>query len=204
MKLKPWMGLSLMLGAGLADASGLDQLHAFLTGMKTGKADFSQTVTAKSGRKPQQAAGTLAFARPGKFRWTYEKPYQQLLVGDGEKLWIYDKDLNQVTVKKLGAALGTSPAALLAGDNALDKNFILKEGGEADGLEWVEATPRAADASFEKVRIGLKDKLPRQMELWDNFGQTTRLVFEHFVPNPALESSTFRFTPPKGADVVGE
>jgi len=194
-----------LLVAGAAEASGLEQLHTFLSGTKSGKAEFSQMVTARSGAKaPQMSSGSFLFSRPGKFRWAYDKPYTQLIVSDGEKLWSYDKDLNQVTVKKLGQALGGSPAALLAGDNALEKNFTLKDAGDANGMEWVEATPKAADSSFAQVRIGLKDSLPKLMEISDNFGQTTHLIFDRFTRNPALEASTFRFTPPKGADVVGE
>jgi len=197
--------LSMMFLASAADASGLEQLHAFLKGTKAGKAEFSQMVTVKSGNKaPQMASGNFLFSRPGKFRWAYDKPYSQLIVSDGEKLWAWDKDLNQVTVKKLGQALAGTPAALLAGDNALEKNFHLKEAGEANGLEWVEATPKAADGSFSLVRIGLKDNLPKLMEISDNFGQITHLIFDSFSANPAVDPASFRFTPPKGADVVGE
>jgi outer membrane lipoprotein carrier protein len=197
--------LLLLAPFGLAEASGLEQLRSFLSGTKSGKAEFSQMVTARSGSKgPQMSSGNFLFSRPGKFRWVYDKPYAQLIVSDGEKLWAYDKDLNQVTVKKLGQALGGSPAALLAGDNALEKNFTLKDAGEANDLEWVEATPKAADSSFAQVRIGLKDGLPKLMEISDNFGQTTHLIFDRFTRNPALEASNFHFTPPKGADVVGE
>jgi outer membrane lipoprotein carrier protein len=185
-------------------AGGVEQLHAFLDGAKTGKAVFSQTVISKSGRTPQKANGSLLFARPGKFRWTYDKPYYQLIVGDGEKLWVYDKDLNQVTVKKLGAALGASPAALLSGDKAWDEKFVLKNAGQSDGLEWLEATPKAEDGTFAGIRIGLSGNLPRTMELRDNFGQTTLLNFERFERNPAIDDGQFRFAPPKGADVVGE
>ncbi|MBI3141044.1 MAG: outer membrane lipoprotein chaperone LolA [Rhodocyclales bacterium] len=190
--------------ATVAHAAALDRLKSFVEGTKSARAAFTQTVVAKSGRKPQTAAGTMMFARPGKFRWVYDKPYYQLIVGDGEKLWIYDRDLNQVTAKKLSAALGTSPAALLAGDNALEKNFTLREGGESEGIEWVEAQPKAADASFESLRIGFAGDVLRAMELRDNFGQTTTLVFSQFERNPALPASLFRFVPPKGADVIGE
>jgi len=124
-------------------AAALDKLKAFVEGTKSGKADFVQTVVSKSGRKPQNAAGSMMFSRPGKFRWTYDKPYYQLIVGDGERLWVYDRDLNQVSTKKLAAALGSSPAALLAGDNALEKNFDLKEGGTTDGIEWSTPSRRA-------------------------------------------------------------
>lgn len=199
-----WLALALLLGMGQAFAAGADQLHAFVEGTKSARATFTQTVTAKSGRKPQQSSGSFVFVRPGKFRWTYEKPYPQLLVGDGEKLWIYDKDLNQVTAKKLGNAIGSSPAALLAGDTSFDKNFTVTEGGAADGLEWIEAVPKQADASFESVRIGFKDNLPRVMELRDTFGQTTLLKFGSMERNPTIDPVQFQFTPPSGADVINE
>lgn len=195
---------ALALLPAIADAAALDRLKAFVEGMKSGKAVFTQTVVAKSGRKPQTAAGTMMFLRPGKFRWVYDKPYYQLIVGDGEKLWIYDRDLNQVSVKKLSAALGSSPAALLAGDNALEKNFVLKEGGQSEGMEWLEARPKAEDGSFEFLRIGFAGDVPKAMELRDNFGQTTTIVFSQFERNPALPTDSFRFVPPKGADVIGE
>lgn len=195
---------ALALLPAVADAAALDRLKAFVEGTKSGKAAFTQTVVAKSGRKPQTAAGTMMFLRPGKFRWVYDKPYYQLIVGDGEKLWIYDRDLNQVSAKKLSAALGSSPAALLAGDNALEQNFVLKEGGQSEGMEWLEARPKAEDGSFEFLRIGFAGDVPKAMELRDNFGQTTTIVFSRFERNPALPPGSFRFVPPKGADVIGE
>ncbi|MBS0344915.1 MAG: outer membrane lipoprotein chaperone LolA [Proteobacteria bacterium] len=198
------LGLALALAAGSAQADGLGQLKQFMEGTRSAKGSFTQQVLSKSGRKPQQAAGTFAFARPGKFRWTYEKPYAQLLVGDGSKLWAYDQELNQVTTKKLGQALGTTPAAILAGDNALDKNFVLKDAGSADGLEWVEATPKASDSSFERIRMGFAGGQLKAMILNDNFGQTTSLNFGHMERNPSLDAGLFRFVPPKGADLVGE
>lgn len=199
--------ISLFLGAVLVSstvfAAGLDQLKAFLAATKSANGNFLQSVVAKSGRKPQQSAGSFAMQRPGKFRWHYEKPYQQLLVSDGEKLWSFDPDLNQVTVRKLGKALGASPAALLAGGD-LDGHFVLKDAGQADGIEMVDATPKTADGTFERVRIGLRDNLPRIMEVRDNFGQVTTLLFTEFHSNPPLPKDAFRFTPPKGADIVGE
>ncbi len=198
--------LCLLAGLALsasASASGLDQLKAFLDTTKTASGTFVQSVVAKSGKKPQQSGGSFALARPGKFRWQYEKPYKQLLVSDGEKLWSFDPDLNQVVVKKLGKALGSSPAALLAGGD-LESHFVLKDAGQAEGVEMVDATPKTADSTFERVRIGLKGNLPRVMEIRDNFGQVTTLIFSEFRPNPALSKDEFRFSPPKGADVVGE
>lgn len=199
-----WLALSavaLLFAAGAADASGIDQLKAFLSGAKTGKATFRQVVTSQRGTA--ETTGTFTFQRPGKFRWVYEKPYEQLIVGDGDKLWIYDRDLNQVIVRKLDAALGSSPAALLSGDNALERNFELADAGKADGVEWVDAKPKAADTGFERVRLGLKDNVPRVMELKDTFGNVTRLEFGAFERNVTVDAGQFKFVPPKGADVVG-
>jgi outer membrane lipoprotein carrier protein len=187
-----------------AAASGPDQLKAFLSGAKTGKTTFRQVVTGKSGSVPQESSGTFAFARPGKFRWTYEKPHAQIIVGDGQKLWIYDPDLNQVVVRKLDQALGATPAALLAGDDSLEKNFELHDGGKSGDAEFVDAKPRAADSGFASIRIGLKDDLPRTMELSDSFGQMTQLSFGSFERNASVDATLFRFVPPPGADVVGE
>ena len=189
--------------ASAAAASGIDQLRAFVDGARTGKATFRQVVAGKSGRVPQASSGTFAFARPGKFRWSYDKPYAQLLVGDGDKLWIYDRDLNQVIIKKLDRALGATPASLLAGSNAFETNFVLIDGGNSDGIEFVEAEPKSADTGFDHIRIGFKENLPRTMELHDNFGQVTQLTFDTFERNPAIDPGLFRFSPPPGADVIG-
>jgi outer membrane lipoprotein carrier protein len=185
-------------------ADGLDQLRAFVAGAKTGKASFVQVVQGKGRATPQESSGTFTFARPGKFRWAYEKPYEQLVVGDGGKLWIYDRDLNQVIVRKLDVALGSSPAALLAGDDALEKSFDVRSAGGNDGLELIEAKPKAAETAFERVRIAFRNNLPQVMELTDAFGNVTTLFFAGFERNPALDLGQFRFVPPKGADVVGE
>jgi outer membrane lipoprotein carrier protein len=189
--------------ASAAAASGIDQLRAFVDGARTGKATFRQVVAGKSGRVPQASSGTFAFARPGKFRWSYDKPYAQLLVGDGDKLWIYDRDLNQVIIKKLDRALGATPASLLAGSNAFETNFVLIDGGNSDGIEFVEAEPKSADTGFDHIRIGFKENLPRTMELHDSFGQLTQLTFDTFERNPAIDPALFRFSPPPGADVIG-
>jgi outer membrane lipoprotein carrier protein len=203
------MRLSIFLGglvaAGIAQSAfalGIDQFRTFLKATPQARGTFTQTVIAKSGRKPQLSSGTFAFARPGKFRWSYDKPYKQLLVADGKKLWSYDPDLNQVTVRKLGDAIGASPAALLAGDS-LEENFTLIDAGTADGLQFIEAVPASKEGTFKSVRIGLKDNLPRVMEVRDNFGQTTIVELGRIEAGP-VPADNFRFTPPKGADVVGE
>jgi len=188
----------------LAEAGAVDQLHQFLSGTRTLKADFSQMVIGKSSRKPQQSSGVVAISRPGKLRWEIQKPYPQLVVGDGEKIWIYDPELKQITVRKAGLAISGSPAALLAGSNELEKNFVLEEAGEAEGMDWVEATPKAGDSGFEKVRLGFAGKDLKAMELHDSFGQTTHIRFANLERNPVLPAATFRFTPPAGVDIVGD
>jgi outer membrane lipoprotein carrier protein len=197
-----------LVAAQLASASAIDKLHRFLESTKTMRADFAQIVVAKNGKKPQQSTGVMMVSRPGKFRWQIEKPYAQLLVGDGEKVWIYDPDLRQVTVKKVDAALGSTPAALLVGEgggkSALEKNFTLREAGEREGLEWLEAIPKAPDSGFEKLQLGFSGNDLKAMELFDNFGQTTSLSFSHLERNPPLAATQFRFTPPAGVDVIGE
>jgi chaperone LolA len=194
---------ALALGSA-AHAGGVERLKAFAAGAKTAEADFTQTVSDKNGRVTQQAAGRMAFARPGKFRWDYAKPYEQVIVGDGAKLWLYDADLEQVTIRTLGDVIAGTPAALLAGDNAIEKYFALKNAGEADGLEWLEATPKTRDTSFERIRMGFKGDLLMQMELFDTFGQRTTLKLSKMVRNPSIPASRFTFTPPKGADIIGE
>ena len=142
--------------------------------------------------------------RPGKFRWDYLEPYKQLIVSDGSKIWIYDTELEQVTVKPIESGLSDTPALLLSGDKPLDQAFVITDLGENGGLEWVELMPKVSDTSFERVRLGFgKDDL-QGMELVDNFGQTTRLDFTNLKRNPAVEQSLFAFTPPPGVDVIGE
>ena len=187
-----------------AEAAAVDKLHRFLDTMKTLRADFAQIVVAKNGKKSQQSSGVMMISRPGKFRWQIDKPYSQLLVGDGEKVWIYDQDLRQVTVKKVDAAIGSTPAALLVGGKTLEKNFTLREIGARDGLEWLEAIPKTADSGFEKIQIGFSGNDVKAMELFDNFGQMTSLYFNNIDRNPQLAASLFSFKPPAGVDVLGD
>ncbi len=192
-----------LLFAGAAHATALDQFKSFVAGTKSARGEFTQTQVQKT-KTGKTSSGTFVFARPGKFIWTYQKPYEQLLQADGETLYLYDKDLNQVTTRKLGGALGSSPAAILFGSNDLEKNFTLAEAGTRDGLEWLNATPKSKDTTFEQIGIGLKDGIPQAMELKDNFGQTVLLKFTSFQRNPALGAQTFKFDVPKGAEVVNQ
>jgi outer membrane lipoprotein carrier protein len=194
-----------LAGASAAHADAIEQLRAFHTATRSGKVMFRQVVIGRAQQGQQrESSGTFAFQRPGKFRWLYEKPYEQLIVGDGETLWVYDRDLNQVIVRKLDVALGSTPAALLAGDSALEKNFELTDAGRSNGLDYVDAKPRSPDTGFARVKIGLSGNLPRAMELTDTFGNVTLLTFSGFERNPALDPELFRFVPPQGADVIGE
>ena len=147
----------------------------------------------------------MQFQRPGKFRWTYQQPYEQIIVGDGAKFWLYDKDLNQVTVKKLDAALGNSPAALLAGNNEIERGFVLKNSGNRDGLEWLQATPKGSDSSFSAIYMAFDAQAGLVvMELNDAFGHKTVLRFAGLQRNPRLSAQQFQFTPPAGTDLIGE
>ena len=189
----------------MANASALDQFRSFVATTKAAKGEFTQRLvkadSAGGAKMSNPSSGTFMFARPGKFIWIYQKPYEQLLQADGENLYIYDKDLNQVTVKKLGNALGSSPAAILFGSNDLEKNFTLKEAGAKDGLEWLEATPKTKDTTFDHIGIGLREGVPQAMELHDSFGQVSLLSFKKFDKNPAMTAEQFKFVVPKGADV---
>jgi outer membrane lipoprotein carrier protein len=188
-----------------ASASALEQFKTFVSGTKSAKGEFSQQqVRSNPGKVAPVSTGTFVFARPGKFVWAYQKPYEQLLQADGDTLYIFDKDLNQVTTRKLGSALGSSPAAILFGSNDLEKNFTLSEAGTRDGLEWLDAKPKNKDTSFEQISIGLKNGVPEAMDLKDTFGQTSKLRFTNFQRNPALAANFFKFEVPKGADVSAQ
>ncbi len=205
-----------MLVASQAFASGTEQLKAFVAQVHSARGTFVQQevrapskaqqgasgVLSTGGGKGGTSSGTFTFARPGKFIWQYEKPYSQLLQADGDKLYVYDKDLNQVTVRTLGGALGASPAAILFGSNDLDKNFTLRDAGVKAGIDWLELTPKAKDTQFQSVGIGFKDGNLEAMELHDVFGNVTLLTFSNIQKNPPLPADAFKFTVPKGADVI--
>jgi outer membrane lipoprotein carrier protein len=192
-----------LLTIGIAHAAAMDDFRAFVSGTQSARAEFSQTVFDVRGKVTQEAKGSLAFVRPGKFRWEYLKP-AQTIVGDGNKVWFFDADLNQVTIRKLEKAFSSTPAALLAGKAEVDAAFVLVAGGESDGLEWVNAEPKSKDAGIEKVRLGFAKGQLGAMELVDAFGNRTRIVFAKLERNAKIDAKEFSFTPPKGADVVSE
>jgi outer membrane lipoprotein carrier protein len=187
-----------------AVAANADTLKAFVSETRSAKSRFAQMVLDRNGKVLQQVTGIMQFSRPGKFRWEYEKPYEQLIVGDGSRVWLYDKDLKQVTVRKLDRALGASPAALLAGSNEIEKNYTLTPAGSDDGLDWLEAVPKTKDTPFERIRLGFRKTNLEAMDMKDQFGQTTVIKFSDLERNPRLAPELFTFEPPKGADVISD
>ncbi|HXE21452.1 MAG TPA: outer membrane lipoprotein chaperone LolA [Rhodoferax sp.] len=208
--------LTIILMAGcaqLAWAGGMEDLESFVKTVKSGHADFSQIVT--SPPRPGQAArsktssGIFEFQRPHRFRFVYDKPYQQTIVADGQTLWLYDADLNQVTARKQSQVLGSTPAALIASApdlQALRTDFNLQDAPDQDGLQWVVATPKAKDGPLQSVRVGFRPSGTgselAELEILDSFGQRSVLTFSQLVVNTPLRSDAFVFKPPAGADVV--
>ncbi|HEY6512288.1 MAG TPA: outer membrane lipoprotein chaperone LolA [Burkholderiaceae bacterium] len=190
-----------LLSAAAARADSVDLLRDFAQNVKSGRAGFTQTVTSVDGAKKKDSSGQFEFVRPNRFRFGYAKPFEQLIVADGHKVWLYDVDLNQVTVRPMSQALGATPAALLAG-GTLDNDFQLKAVPAADGMEWVQATPRAPDGPIKMLRVGFKGPALAALEIVDAFGQRSLLRFTALEQNIRLPDSTFQFTPPKGADVI--
>jgi len=196
--------LAVLLAPALALGSGVERFQSYLRSTQTARADFEQKVYDRERKLVQQSKGSFAFLRPGRFRWSYAQPYPQLIVGDGARVWIYDEDLNQVTVRAMARALGSTPAALLAGAADIERAFALSDAGARDGLEWLEAKPHEREAGFERILLGMGAAGVQAMELTDHFGQTTVLRFSNIARNPQLDAGTFRFVPPKGVDVLGE
>jgi outer membrane lipoprotein carrier protein len=194
---------ALVLGliAIAARADSVDTLREFIRDVKSGRAQFTQTVTSPDGAKKKTSTGSFEFARPNRFRFAYAKPFEQVIVADGQKVWIYDADLNQASSRKFSAALGATPAALLAG-GSLDKDFELAPLPAKDGLEWVSATPKSKEGSFKSVRVGFRGKDLAAVEIVDAFDQRSLLQFSQFAPGVAIAPETFQFKPPPGADVV--
>jgi outer membrane lipoprotein carrier protein len=198
------LGLAALFVAFSAGAASIDRYKTFLNGTQSARAVFDQKVYDRNGKIVQESKGNFVFQRPGRFRWVYDKPADQVIVGDGQRVWIYDRQLNQVTVRKLTAALGSTPAALLSGGSGIEQQFALNDAGEKDGLEWMDARPREREAGFDLVRMGFNADGLQAMELTDSFGQRTVLRFSKLERNPKVNPDEFRFDPPKGADVLGD
>ncbi|CAB3903728.1 outer membrane lipoprotein chaperone LolA [Achromobacter piechaudii] len=183
-------------------ASAQEQLKSFVTTVTSATGSFSQYTVNNQGRTQPAQTGVFSFQRPGKFKWAVQKPYEQLVVSDGRVLFQFDPDLAQVTERKVDAAIGTSPAAILFGSGSLEQSFDVSALPSKDGVDWLRAKPRTADAGFSRVDIGMKDNLPVRVELLDSFGQTTRVDLSAIAANPSLPAKEFEFTAPKGVDIV--
>jgi outer membrane lipoprotein carrier protein len=189
---------------GIAEAASVEDLKNLLQQTTTARARFAQMVLDRNMKTLQQVTGTMQFSRPGKFRWEYDKPFEQTIVSDGSRVWLYDKDLNQVTIRRLDRALGSSPAALLAGSNEIEKSYTLTSVGSQEGLDWLEAMPKTQDTAFERIRLGFGKAGLEALELRDQFGQITVIKFSTIERNAKIPQEAFRFTPPTGADVISE
>jgi outer membrane lipoprotein carrier protein len=187
-----------------AAPSGVDSLRQFFSGVNTFNANFNQVVLDEALNTVQESAGTLWIDRPGKFRWDYDTPFKQEIVADGQKIWVYDKALEQVTVRPLTGGLGYTPAMLLAGRGRLEDNFTIKPIGTQGNLEWAQLVPKNKDGGFDVIRVGFEEGKLRMLEMVDGFGNTTRVTLKAAKENVKIEPGKFQFTPPKGVDVVGE
>ena len=207
--MKRLIAVVLALVSVSAGATGLQSLELFVKSVKSGRAEFTQVVTspAKEGQvvRSKTSTGSFEFSRPNRFKFIYKKPFEQSIVADGQTLWLYDVDLNQVTARKQAQALGSTPAALIASAadlNALRSDFNLSDAPNKDGIEWVLATPKASDSALQSIRVGLRGGTLAVLEILDSFGQRSVLTFGNFEVNPALATKTFEFKPPAGADVI--
>jgi len=203
------IGLALVLKVTLAAAGGLESLDHFVKTVKSGRAEFSQSVTSppKDGviARPKISAGSFEFARPNRFRFVYRKPFEQTIVADGQTLWLYDVDLNQVTARQQAQALSTTPAALIASAadvRALQNDFTLADAPARDGLQWALATPKSRDGQLQSVHLGFRGLELVALEILDSFGQRSVLTFSAFQVNSPVEASSFQFKPPAGADLI--
>ncbi len=196
--------LVVSLFSSTAFAGGVNSLKAFYHDTDAMRAKFVQAVTDSQGEVIQEVEGTMQLQRPNKFRWDYHKPYEQQIISDGKEVFLYDTDLEQVTVRSLNQTLGTSPASLLAGGADVENSFDLKDIKGQDGLDWVEALPKGEDSGYERILLGFKGSDLRKMELLDSFKNTTSIAFSAVERNPKLETADFLFKTPEGVDVVGE
>ncbi|MFG6457734.1 outer membrane lipoprotein chaperone LolA [Roseateles sp. BYS96W] len=195
------LSLSLLAAATAVQADAVDALRDFARDVKTGKAGFTQTVTSPDGKRKKVSSGTFEFERPNRFRFAYAKPFEQVIVADGAKVWIYDADLNQASSRKLADALGATPAALLAGTN-LERDFTLKALTSEGGLDWVQAVPKQAESTIQSLKLGFREKGLAAMEIVDGFGQRSRLDFSAVQANVPLAAERFQFKLPAGADLI--
>jgi outer membrane lipoprotein carrier protein len=203
MNRRGWLIAALVCAAPMSAtrADAVDSLRAFSRDAKSGRAQFTQTVTSPDGAKTKTSSGSFEFMRPNRFRFDYAKPYPQQIVADGEKVWLYDPDLNQASSRRIDKALGTTPAALLAG-GAIESDFELAAEPAAQGLDWVRATPKAKDGAFQSLKVGFRAGVLAAVEVLDSFGQRSLLQFSELQTNVSVPADRFKFVPPAGAEVL--
>ncbi len=194
-------GLLVFLCSLPVAADTVNQLNRVLADTRTLSADFKQVAIDEAGRPGQPSRGTFLLATPGKFRWDYLSPYQQEIVANGDKVWFYDADLEQVTVKRIDSAIGSTPALLLTGQVNLDENFVIEDQGEREALQWIRLVPRSEDNTFKYISIGIQKNTLQAMELSDSFGQLTRITFSNLKINDPIEPKRFEFSVPAGVDI---
>jgi len=192
---------SVLICSNAAYANDVSELTNFFKSLKSFSAEFEQTVEKSQMAMAERSKGQLVIQKPGKFRWDYVLPYEQEIVSNGKKVWIYDVDLEQVTIKPVDQALGNTPAMLLSSQDALEKTFDISAAETIEGTKWFSLKPKDSEAGFTEILIGFAKKQMSEMMLVDNLGQITRLVFFKFNTKPVIDASVFEFTPPKGADV---
>lgn len=200
-----WLVVAAALLSSMAHASGRERLEGFTRGLNGLDGQFTQRVLDGNGRVKESTSGRVALAAPRQFRWEYVKPYPQLIVADGRTVWVYDPDLEQVSRRPQGSAEQDSPLAALIDPGKLDRDYLVEDGGESDGLQWIVLKPKQGqDAAFDSARIGLDASGVARMDILDALGQRTEIVFSGWKRNPSFARGTFDFTPPAGVDVIGE
>jgi outer membrane lipoprotein carrier protein len=196
---------AMLLSMGTLQAeSGQQRLNHFISNVNTFEAIFTQEVVSEDGVVSQPSVGKLLLSRPGQFNWEYQKPFPQQIIADGRNVWIYDPGLEQVTVKPLSEALGSTPVALLTQKGDIRQNFDLKDSDDRESLSWVELRPKGGDGDFKRILIGLDHEGIKGMDLYDQFGQVTMIRFHETHYNESIPAARFKFTPPKGVDVIGQ
>jgi outer membrane lipoprotein carrier protein len=193
--------LALMASGVLAEP---DILARFLASTQTLRADFRQELRDVQGQVLEVSSGTVLIKRPNRFQWLYQEPYEQLVVADGERLWVYEKDLGQASVAPISDALAATPAMLLSGERGVSEEFEVRASFKRDDLDWVLLAPKQASADFRSLGLAFRDDVLMFMELTDNLDQTTWIEFAQVELNPGLRDELFRFVPPEGVDVIGE
>ncbi|MEM7065885.1 MAG: outer membrane lipoprotein chaperone LolA, partial [Cyanobacteria bacterium P01_B01_bin.77] len=185
-----------------ADPAATSRIERYLASLTTLSATFQQTLYDADGQRVQDSAGKLLIKRPGRFRWDYQEPYEQLVIADGERLWLYDADLEQATVKRLDGSLAGTPAMLLSGSSDVGRDFDVQGEYAAEGLVWLQLAARSPNAEFSQVRLAFRGDDVELMELTDNLDQITRIELSDLERNPTLPDDAFAFVPPAGTDVV--